>query len=324
MDNITWNADQIISGGDYSWTLPTWSIADSTVADFTVVGNVSDYIKGYVTGVLIQPKKLGETTITWSANDGTGKSASIKIRVCSEVAETLNANERNTVTIKGIGKTYQLKPTVTYTSGKTDSQVTYQILNKKVATVSSSGVITAVGEGSTSVVITAIYGNDPNGQELFKRSVAVKVEKADQSTDDKKDDGKTDQTDDKKDDGKTDQTDDKKDDGKSDTTDDKGGTNTTKPKKVKNLALKSKKKGQLQITWKKDSKVSGYEILLATNKKFTKNKKKITVKSYKTKSAIVKKLKSKKTYYVKIRSYKKVNGKKVYGAYSKAIKLKVK
>ena len=37
-----------------------------------------------------------------------------------------------------------------------------------------------------------------------------------------------------------------------------------------------------------------------------------------------KKLKSKKTYYYKVRAYKKVNGKLVYGSYSKIVKIKAK
>jgi hypothetical protein len=37
-----------------------------------------------------------------------------------------------------------------------------------------------------------------------------------------------------------------------------------------------------------------------------------------------KKLKSKKTYYVKARAYKVVNGKKIYGNWSKIKKVKVK
>lgn len=101
-------------------------------------------------------------------------------------------------------------------------------------------------------------------------------------------------------------------------------TITVKPKKATLSKLTSKKKSQVTVKWKKDSKASGYEITLATDKKFKKNKKTVLVKSYKKTSATVKKLKSKKTYYVRIRSYKTVNGKKVYGAYSKVLKIKVK
>ena len=76
-------------------------------------------------------------------------------------------------------------------------------------------------------------------------------------------------------------------------------------------------------TWKKQS-VSGYELSYATNKKFKKGNKTITVKSTKSTSATIKKLKSKKKYYVRMRTYKVVNGKKVYSAWSKAESVKVK
>ena len=48
------------------------------------------------------------------------------------------------------------------------------------------------------------------------------------------------------------------------------------------------------------------------------------VKKNSTTSATIKKLKSKKTYSVKIRAYKKIDGKKIYGDYSKVKKIKVK
>ena len=96
------------------------------------------------------------------------------------------------------------------------------------------------------------------------------------------------------------------------------------PKTVTAKTVKSPKKATVKITWKKDSKVNGYQIVYATNKKFTKGKKTVTIKGAKTTSKTIKKLKSKKTYYVKIRSYKTVNGKKVYGAFSKVKKVKIK
>ena len=96
------------------------------------------------------------------------------------------------------------------------------------------------------------------------------------------------------------------------------------PKTASLKTVKSAKKAQLNVAWSKDSKVSGFQILLATNSKFTKGKKTVTIKGYKTTSKTIKSLKSKKTYYVKIRSYKTISGKKVYGAFSKVKKVKIK
>ena len=93
---------------------------------------------------------------------------------------------------------------------------------------------------------------------------------------------------------------------------------TTKVKKVKAT------KKSLTIKWSKVKGVSGYEIQVATDKNFKKNKKSILVKKQKTTSAKIKKLKSKKKYYVRVRTYKVVGRKKVYSSWinGKATKTK--
>lgn len=94
-------------------------------------------------------------------------------------------------------------------------------------------------------------------------------------------------------------------------------------KKVKVASAKAGKKS-VKVTWKKVKGIKGYQIQYSTNKKFKKGNKTITVKSAKSTSATIKKLKSKKKYYVRMRTYKVVNGKKVYSAWSKAKSVKVK
>lgn len=74
----------------------------------------------------------------------------------------------------------------------------------------------------------------------------------------------------------------------------------------------------------KVSGVKGYQIQLATDKKFKKNKKSITIKKQKTTKNKVKKLKAKKKYYVRVRTYKTVKGKKVYSSWSKVKSIKTK
>lgn len=87
--------------------------------------------------------------------------------------------------------------------------------------------------------------------------------------------------------------------------------------------------GKIKATWKKaaintdyvtkkngkTATVSGYQIVCATNKSFTKGVVKTNAGS-KTLSKTVTGLKKGKTYYVKVRAYKTVNGKKIYGTYS--------
>lgn len=94
-------------------------------------------------------------------------------------------------------------------------------------------------------------------------------------------------------------------------------------KKVKVASAKAGKKS-VKVTWKKVKGIKGYQIQYSTNKKFKKGNKTITIKSTKSTSATIKKLKSKKKYYVRMRTYKIVNGKKVYSAWSKAKSVKVK
>ena len=96
--------------------------------------------------------------------------------------------------------------------------------------------------------------------------------------------------------------------------------------KLKSAAIKKLKsaKKAIAIEWKKVSGVNGYEIQVATDKKFKKNKKTVTVKKQKTTKVTVKKLKAKKKYYVRIRTYKTVKGKKVYSSWSKVKTVKTK
>ena len=100
-------------------------------------------------------------------------------------------------------------------------------------------------------------------------------------------------------------------------------TEVAKPKSVSPKTVKSAKKA-VSVEWKKVGGVSGYEIQLATDKKFKKNKKTVTVKKQKTTKTTVKKLKAKKKYYVRVRTYKIVNGKKVYSSWSKVKSVKTK
>lgn len=89
--------------------------------------------------------------------------------------------------------------------------------------------------------------------------------------------------------------------------------------------LTSPKKKQLKVTWKKNTNnTSGYEIQLATNKGFTKNKKTVVVSKNKTTTKTVTGLKAKKKYYVRVRTYRNFNGMKLYSKWSKAMTKKTK
>lgn len=106
---------------------------------------------------------------------------------------------------------------------------------------------------------------------------------------------------------------------------------TTKPATVKKSTAEKKvvvakasaklKAGKKKVTVKiKKASVSGYQIKYASNKNFKKAKTRNTRKTIYT----IKSLRSKKKCYVKVRAYKVVKGKKIYGSYSKVLKVTVK
>lgn len=80
------------------------------------------------------------------------------------------------------------------------------------------------------------------------------------------------------------------------------------PRKVEGLNIVSNKSTNVKLTWKKSSKVTGYEVYRSNSKNGTYKK----VKTIKNNTYTDKKLKSKNTYYYKVRAYKNVSGKKVY------------
>ncbi|MCI9565864.1 MAG: hypothetical protein HFG30_07665 [Eubacterium sp.] len=93
-----------------------------------------------------------------------------------------------------------------------------------------------------------------------------------------------------------------------------------KPVRVKNVKKILKKK-KIKVTWKKQKNVTGYEIKFGTNKKLTKNIKKIKIRKNKN-SVIVRGLKKNKKYYLKVRAYKVIEGKKYWGVWSTRTTLK--
>lgn len=95
-----------------------------------------------------------------------------------------------------------------------------------------------------------------------------------------------------------------------------------KPGKVKITKAKNVKTKKLTVKWKKTSKAKGYQIQIASNKRFTKGKK---TKTLSKTTYSFKKLKKNKYYYVRVRAYVyNSNHKKVYGSWSAVKKVKIK
>ena len=88
----------------------------------------------------------------------------------------------------------------------------------------------------------------------------------------------------------------------------------SKPAQVKNVTFKIKNNKGI-VSYKKVTGVSGYQIVLANNKTFTKGKK--VVKTKQTKKTLT--ISAKKTTFLKVRAYKQTKKETVYGAFSKIV-----
>lgn len=86
----------------------------------------------------------------------------------------------------------------------------------------------------------------------------------------------------------------------------------------------SQKKNQVNVSWVKDSKASGYQVIIAQNKNYTRAVSTYTVTPSTDISQTVKGLVGGSTYYVKARSYKTSGNARVYGEFSsiKTVKCK--
>jgi fibronectin type 3 domain-containing protein len=96
----------------------------------------------------------------------------------------------------------------------------------------------------------------------------------------------------------------------------------TKPAKVKELKLTTKSSA-VTLSWKKVSRVTGYQIY-RLNKKTGEYEKLTTVKSANTCTYKNTKLTKGNSYTYKVRAYKTYNGKNYYGSFSTAVKITVK
>ena len=102
-------------------------------------------------------------------------------------------------------------------------------------------------------------------------------------------------------------------------------TVTVKPAKIKKLKVKSSKKKQMTVRWKKNVLASGTEIQYSKSKKFARKKtKKKTARASVTKMTI---RKVKGTYYVRVRAFTKVKtggkSRKLYSSWTAKKRVKI-
>lgn len=102
-------------------------------------------------------------------------------------------------------------------------------------------------------------------------------------------------------------------------------TFTIKPKTPKKPVVKKGAKKTLNVSWRRDAQATKYVVQYSQSSKFKgRTTKTVTINSNKTGKIVLKGLTSRKNYYVRVRSCKVVNGKAIWGSYSKATKMKVK
>ena len=98
---------------------------------------------------------------------------------------------------------------------------------------------------------------------------------------------------------------------------------TVNPAGTKLTSVKNDKGKKLKASWKKNTKVTGYQVQYSTSSKF-KSAKTVTVKGYKSTGKTITKLTKNKKYYVRVRTYKTVSKTNYYSSWSgaKAVTIK--
>lgn len=100
-------------------------------------------------------------------------------------------------------------------------------------------------------------------------------------------------------------------------------TVTVNPAGTKLTGVKNYKGKKLKAYWKKNTKVTGYQIQYSTSSKF-KSAKTVTVKGYKSTSKTITKLTKNKKYYVRVRTYKTVSKVNYYSSWSNVKSITIK
>ena len=106
---------------------------------------------------VVTPTGLGSTTITATANDGSGITATCSV-IVSAIAVTSVTLDQTTVSVLPTSLPVQLVATVNPTDA-TNKNVTWTSSNPSVATVSATGVVSLTGTiGTTTITVTTVDG----------------------------------------------------------------------------------------------------------------------------------------------------------------------
>ena len=123
----------------------TWKTSDKNVATVSPSG-------------LVTAKSAGTATITCTAKDGSDVKATCKITVKNPVVKVTKVTLNKTTATLAPKETLTLKATVIPTNA-TNKAVTWKSSNTKIATVSSSGKVTAKAAGTVTITCRAKDGS---------------------------------------------------------------------------------------------------------------------------------------------------------------------
>lgn len=120
----------------------TWKSVDETIAAVDADG-------------MVTAKKVGETTVTVTTEDG-GKTASCKVKVVDRIAVTEVSLDKGEVKLK-VGEVQVLKAAVK-PADATNRNVSWASGDEAIATVDENGKVTAKAEGQTTITVTTEEG----------------------------------------------------------------------------------------------------------------------------------------------------------------------
>lgn len=149
----------------------TVTIAPSTATNKAVTFTSSNTAIATVDSKgVITARQAGVVTITATAVDGSRKSDFSTVTVTNKTVPVTKVTVSPSKKTAAIGSKVTLKVR-TYPSNATVKGVTYRSSNTKIASVSSSGKVTAKGIGTATITVTS---KDKNGKASFKITVVPK------------------------------------------------------------------------------------------------------------------------------------------------------
>lgn len=163
-DSITLTATL---SSEYANKSITWESSDKTVAEISNTNSKKQT-------ATITAKAEGYATITASVGN---VKASCDVTVAKSTVTGLIIDPAGPETLP-VGKTRTLVAKATYSNGTTSTvDVTWSPTNAKIADVSSTGVVTAVAEGSSEIIGTYKYTDKDNKDALISATYKVTVSK---------------------------------------------------------------------------------------------------------------------------------------------------